>query len=260
MKRPAIMGIVNITPDSFSGDGALSQAAVAHAEALVIAGADIIDLGAESTRPGAMPLNADDEWTRLGPVLEKIVAHPWRVRTRLSVDTRHAQTAARAIELGVNIINDVSGLVDYAMMELLEEHDCDVVVMHALSVPANANITLPDDRDVVAEIVKWKRSITEKAQSRGIAPERLIYDPGIGFGKTAQQSLLLMQSATTLKASGGRWLYGHSRKSFLKLLGADAARDALTLEWSATLAEAGVDYLRVHDVAAHTAMFDAVCT
>lgn len=261
MKRPALMGIVNVTPDSFSGDGRLALAAVEHARALCEAGADIIDFGAESTRPGATALTADEEWARLGPVLEGMIAHPWRARVRLSVDTRHAQTASRALGLGVEIINDVGGLSDPAMVELLAEHECDVVVMHALGVPADPARTIAEDEDVLEVVRLWKHEVTQFVVSRGIAPERLIYDPGIGFGKTATQSLALMLSAGKLVDTGGRWLFGHSRKSFLKLFTDEdaAARDGLTLAFSAQLAEAGVEYLRVHAVARHAALFGRLC-
>lgn len=262
MNRPALMGIVNVTPDSFSGDGQLAEQAVRHAEAQLDAGADILDIGAESTRPGAIPLTADLEWARLEPVLNGIIAQRWRSRVRLSVDTRHAVTAARALALGVDMINDVSGLQDPEMAEILVDHTCDIIVMHALSVPAEPHHMLPPDCDVVAEILRWKKHITERVRAHAIAPERLIYDPGIGFGKTAEQSLRLIEHASELKKSGGRWLYGHSRKSFMGLgpHASTAERDAATQNYSRQLAEAGVDYLRVHDVAGHAAMFEKLCT
>ena len=261
MNRPALMGIVNITPDSFSGDGQLHLQAAQHALQLVAQGADIIDFGAESTRPGAEPLTDEQEWARLGPTLAEALAKDIRTRARISIDTYHAQTASRALDMSIDIINDVSGLDDVAMMDILSEYDCDVVVMHSLGVPADATLTLPTDCDVVARILEWKIAVTQKAAGRGVAKERLGYDPGIGFGKTAEQSLALIEAAATLKASGGRWLYGHSRKSFMKHVGAVdmAARDAMTLEVSERLAEAGVDYLRVHDVAAHEAIFKRLC-
>lgn len=259
MNRPAILGILNLTPDSFSGDGVMAEAALARAKMLADAGADILDIGAESTRPGATPLSADEEWARLSPVLGAIAAQTWRDRVRLSIDTRHAENAARALSLGASIINDVGGLADDAMCEALEEHECDIVVMHALTIPADAAVTLADDADAVAEILAWKTRVTAHASARGIGAHRLIYDPGIGFGKTAEQSLALITRARELKASGGRWLIGHSRKSFMKLF-TDApaeGRDALTLQFSKQLADAGIDYLRVHDVAGHGTMFDA---
>ena len=262
MRRPALMGIVNITPDSFSGDGQLPAQAVQRALELVEQGADIIDFGAESTRPGASPLTADEEWSRLGPVLEWVSAKDIRTRARISIDSYHAPTVARALYSGIDIVNDVSGLDDTAMMDILSEVDCDVVVMHSLGVPADGAVTLPAECDVLAEVLTWKTAVTHKAAGRGVTKERLIYDPGIGFGKTAEQSLVLMNAAAQLKASGGRWLYGHSRKSFMKIVGAEEmpARDAMTLQFSAQLAEAKIDYLRVHDVLAHTAMFERLCT
>lgn len=262
MNRPAIMGIVNVTPDSFSGDGLLADAAVAYARLLMGAGADILDMGAESTRPNAKAIPEEEEWERLKPVLLRITDQEWRPRVRISIDTRHAQTAARALAIGVEIINDVSGLVDDAMLEVLEEHDCDIVVMHALSIPADPKVTWPENTDAVAEILQWKTQVTQHAASRGVASHRLIYDPGIGFGKTAEQSLALVERAAELKHSGGRWLYGHSRKSFMKLL-SDApaeARDELTLQFSEQLACDGIDYLRVHDVVGHVKWFDERCT
>lgn len=258
MNRPAIMGILNITPDSFSGDGIAVSEALARARRLMEEGADILDIGAESTRPGAIPLLPEQEWARLEPALLAMVDQPWRQHVRISIDTRHASTATRVLDLGIDIINDVGALGDAAMAEALEEHECDVVVMHALTLPADPEITLPQGSDVVKEIVKWKASVTHLAESRGIAAHRLIYDPGIGFGKTAEQSLALIQRAAELKASGGRWLFGHSRKSFMKLMTdvPAGARDELTRSFSLQLAQAGVDYLRVHDVAGHVRMFD----
>jgi dihydropteroate synthase len=258
MKRPAIMGILNVTPDSFSGDGQLGSAAVAAAGQLVADGVDVIDIGAESTRPNAVTLDSDAEWARLQPVLSALSLQAWRGRVRISVDTRHAATAARALALGVDIINDVSGLADPAMLALLNAQRCEVVVMHALTVPADPAVTLPADCDVVQEVLRWKTAITTKAMAAGLDPARLVYDPGLGFGKNAPQSLALMLGAAALVGSGGRWLFGHSRKSILKLFSEAAAaeRDDLTLAFSSQLAAAGVHMLRVHAVRRHAALFD----
>lgn len=262
MNAPKLMGILNVTPDSFSGDGVLAeQAAVTKAQALVAAGADIIDVGAESTRPGAMPLSQEEEWERLAPVLTHITAQPWRSKIRLSVDTRHAATAAQALALGVEIINDVGGLSDDGMCALLAQHACDVVVMHSLTIPADKAVILPPGCDPVAEILAWKKQTLKCAETHTVAANRLIFDPGIGFGKTPEQSLALILAAGQLKASGGRWLFGHSRKSFLHLFtpAPAAERDPLTLAFSAQLAAAGIDYLRVHAVAEHRALFEWLC-
>jgi dihydropteroate synthase len=261
MKRPAVMGILNVTPDSFSGDGQLGSAAVAAAERLVAESVDVLDIGAESTRPNAMALDSDAELARLLPVLSALARCSWRGRVRLSVDTRHARTAAQALALGVDIINDVTGLADPGMLGVLRAQPCDVVVMHALTVPVDPSLTLPADCDVVQEILRWKSRMTGAAVAAGLDPARLVYDPGIGFGKTARQSLALMQGASTLVDSGGRWLFGHSRKSFLKLFTqAEAAqRDDLTLAFSAQLAGAGVHILRVHAVGRHVGLFQQLC-
>jgi len=263
------MGILNVTTDSFSGDGQLGRSPIERAAQLDAAGADIVDIGAESTRPWATALDPDTEWQRLGPVLAAVTRQPLpppagqppRRRAAISVDTRHAATAARALELGVDIINDVTGLQDDALLAVLARARCDVVVMHALSVPVDPELTLPVSCDVVHEMLRWKAALQARASSAGLDPARLVFDPGIGFGKTAAQSLNLVHRAGELSGSGGRWLYGHSRKSFLRLFtGAPAgARDDLTLAMSAQLAHAGVHMLRVHDVARHAALFDALC-
>lgn len=262
MMRPALMGIVNVTPDSFSGGGRMGEEAVAYAQQLVLDGADVLDVGAESTRPGATLITPEAEWARLGPVLAAIHAAPWARDVRLSVDTRHPETAERALAAGAAIINDVGGLADPVMLELLANHTNDVVVMHALGLPADPRVTMPAGGDVVAEILAWQVSTMQRAKAYGIAPERLIFDPGIGFGKTAEQSLALMLAAQTFVTHGGRWLFGHSRKSFLTLFSdAPAAdRDPLTLAFSVQLAAALVPYLRVHNVKAHALLMDRLCT
>lgn len=264
MKKPLLMAVLNLTPDSFSDGGAFVQvdAALAQFEQLIADGADIIDIGAESTRPDATPLTHEQEWARLQPVLAKIIQHPSRQKIKISIDTRHAQTAANALAMGVDIINDVGGLRDAPMSAALATSACDIVVMHSLSIPANKAIFWPPETDAVEAILQWKREVIILAESAGIAPERLIFDPGIGFGKTAEQSLALVLQAGQIMRQGGRWLYGHSRKSFLTLFSAvpAAERDALTLAFSAQLAATGVGYLRIHDVVKHRAMLERICT
>lgn len=262
ISRPALMGIVNLTPDSFSGDGRMGEDALNHARAHYLAGADILDIGAESTRPGATPLSAEEEWARLEPFLKAVTEQSWRANVRLSIDTRHADNAGHALAIGVDVINDVSGFADPQMLGTLREANCDIVVMHSLTVPVDPAVCWPQNVDPVVEILRWKADIVARAVEASIAPERLIFDPGLGFGKHPEQSLALALRAGELVASGGRWLIGHSRKSFLKLFAEVAAeeRDGLTLALSAALATAGVPYLRVHHVAAHRRLFDALCT
>lgn len=265
MSRPQLMGIVNRTPDSFSGDGSLSATeTLAHIDVLLAAGAQVIDLGAESTRPGAGAITEEEEWKRLKPILEKLSKHPARNDFWLSLDSYRPTTVQRAIELGIDMVNDVTGLRSDAMLQVLSKWDGNVVVMHALTVPADPEITWDESVDAVAEILRWKQAILQRAASVSIDSTRLIFDPGIGFGKTAAQSLALIAHTNELVDSGGRWLIGHSRKSFLKTLAAPeagaTARDDATLALSALLAQTGVHFLRVHDVVRHKTLLDSVCT
>lgn len=253
MSRPKLVGIVNLTPDSFSGDGRSGGDAINHAMSLVESGADLLDIGAESTRPGATPLTAEEEWARLSPFLEN-----YRGKAKLSIDTYHPANAAK---LSAHIINDVSGLRDPEMLKVAAGQKNDIIVMHSLTVPADKAVVWPNDVNPVAEILKWKSEVIDCACAVRIKPERLIFDPGLGFGKTPEQSLALALAARDLVASGGRWLIGHSRKSFLSLFSDAPAsdRDALTLMFSTLLANAGIHYLRVHNVEAHRKLFERLC-
>ena len=250
-----IMGILNLTPDSFSdGRNITPEAACEAFLRLVEEGAEIVDIGAESTRPGATPVSAEEEWERLRAPLETMVSHPDRSRVQLSIDTRHASTAARVLDYGIEIINDVSGLHDEAMRRVLARASCEVVVMHSLTIPADPSVTLPADADPVATLQAWKEQRERSLAAAGIDPVRIIFDPGIGFGKTAAQSLDLLARMSELVDGGGRWLIGHSRKSFLRTVGAaenPIARDPETLAFSRRLMDIPVDILRVHDVASH---------
>lgn len=257
-----LMGIVNRTRDSFSGDGSLSlDETLQRIDQLIADGADIIDLGAESTRPGATPLSEKEEWTRLEPVLKKLKGHPKRAGFLLSLDSYHARTVAKALEYGIDIVNDVSGLSTDAMLQVLSRWDGDIIVMHSLTVPADPEITWEESTDPVAEILRWKQSILQRGATVNIDSTRIIFDPGIGFGKTTKHSLELVNRAEELVDSGGRWLVGHSRKRFLAPAEGDStkARDAATLALSEAMAKAGVHILRVHDVARHDAMLDELC-
>lgn len=261
MNRPQIMGIINRTPDSFSGDGSVSvPETLARIDAMLEQGADIIDLGAESTRPGAPAIGEVEEWARLEPVLKALAKHPSRNEFYLSLDSHRAATVEKALGYGIELVNDVSGLRSDAMLQVLSGCDTDVVVMHALTVPADPEITWDAGVDAVAEILRWKQAMLQRAASVNIDSTRLIFDPGIGFGKTAAQSLNLLAHAGELVDSGGRWLIGHSRKSFMKALAAEPDdRDGPTLAMSALLAQTGVHILRVHEVARHKALLDSLC-
>ena len=248
---PLWMGILNFTPDSFSDGGQLARqddVAMRLAQ-FEKAQVQIIDVGAESTRPGARPVTPAEEWARLQPHLELIQAvnknrifRPW-----ISVDTRHPETAVRAIELGVDIVNDVSGARHPGLLEAVRGSNCQYVLMHSLSVPADPSQTLSGD-DPVGELREWFDEKVEQLLRQGLAMDRVILDPGIGFGKTAAQSWQLLAGVKEFMELPLRILVGHSRKSLFDLWGKTAApdRDAETLGVSLQLAQKGVDILRVH--------------
>ncbi len=257
---PLWMGIVNVTPDSFSDGGRFETlpAADAHVDALVEAGASFIDVGAESTRPGATPLDADAEWERLervlGPLIDKHALAP--LRPRFSLDTYHAATARRALALGVDVINDVGGLTSPEMLELAATSDRDWIAMHNLGLPADRARTLPADRDPVAEVERWLERRLDEWQRAGLDLGRILFDPGIGFGKNPLQSLRLLRGIERFERYGLRILVGHSRKSFMHGLTANTAdRDLFTIGASLRLCSRNVEVLRVHDVAANVAAY-----
>lgn len=258
---PVWMGIVNLTPDSFSDGGELGDDARvdAHIDALYAAGAEIVDLGAESTRPGATPLSADDEWQRLEPALTRLASR-YRgavLRPHVSIDTYHPETARRAIELGVDIINDVSGLGSEAMLDLAATTGKEFVAMHNLGVPADKTRTLPANEDPTAAVERWLEQRLDLWQRAGLDVGRIVFDPGIGFGKNALQSQRLLRDVERFHRFGLRLLVGHSRKSFMHhVTPADRnERDLFTIGASLKLCAAGVDVLRVHNVAAHAAAY-----
>jgi 2-amino-4-hydroxy-6-hydroxymethyldihydropteridine diphosphokinase / dihydropteroate synthase len=258
---PLWMGIVNLTPDSFSDGGELGDDASAEARAAKLAadGAELVDLGAESTRPGATPLAPDEEWARLEPVLGRLVDR-YRgalLRPRVSVDTYHAETARRALALGADIVNDVSGLTAPAMIELAAASGADFVAMHNLGLPADKARVLPADQDPTAAVEQWLEQRIGEWERAGLDLARVVFDPGIGFGKNALQSLRLLRNVERFHRFGLRLLVGHSRKSFMHRVAAAGRddRDLFTIGASLNLCRAGVDILRVHNVAAHTAAY-----
>jgi dihydropteroate synthase len=250
-----LIGILNLTPDSFSDGGRYDapEAAYASAQEMMEAGATVIDVGAESTRPNATPLSAKEEWRRLSPVLADLVSLANAQRVSISVDTRHAATAASAIRLGAHWMNDVSCGACPRLLEEVAASDAHYVAMHSLTVPADPAVVLPSDKPASAYVKEALLRFLEHLERLGIPRDRVITDVGLGFGKTADQSLALLWDAPRIKeALGCRMLVGHSRKSFLMRASAEShARDAMTLLASNYLMHRGMDYLRVHDVGAH---------
>ncbi|MDQ7092809.1 dihydropteroate synthase [Desulfosporosinus sp. PR] len=241
-ERTLIMGILNITPDSFSDGGRFFnlEAALAQAERLVEEGADILDIGAESTRPGHFEVSAEEEWQRLEPIVKALLE---RVNVPLSIDTYKANVAAKALEAGAHIINDVWGLQkDPDMARVVGEYGVPVVVMH--------NQIGTDYQCLLGDILTFLRQSIELAEAHGLAGDQIIVDPGIGFGKTLEQNLEVMSRLAEFKSLGHPVLLGTSRKSMIgKTLNLNV-EDRLegTLATSVLGAAAGVDIIRVHDV------------
>lgn len=246
-----LMGIVNLTPDSFSDGGQFDSvsAAVEYALKLAEEGADILDIGGESTRPGATPVALDDELSRVVPVVRELVR---QTRTPVSIDTSKAEVARQCLEAGAAIVNDISGLAfDADMPRICRESACGVIVMHIQGTPQTMQVA-PHYDDVIVDLCQHFTRRLSELEAAGIARERIVVDPGIGFGKTAEHNLQLLSHIENFHALGRPVLIGHSRKRFLKkVLGRDIEeRDAGTLGVSLALAAQGTDVLRVHDVRA----------
>ncbi|MDX1901604.1 MAG: dihydropteroate synthase [Gammaproteobacteria bacterium] len=257
---PQLMGIVNVTPNSFSDGGQFHSAheALQHIEHLIQTGAEIIDIGAEATNPKATKLDAETEWQRLEPILIALAQQKknFLLPVKISIDTRHASVAERALDLDVDWINDVSGLEDPFMLKIIAEKNCDVVIMHHLGIPVNPAVTLPENENPTDIILKWAEQRIATLQAQGIPTENIIFDPGIGFGKTAQQSLQLIQEITRFQSLGTRMLVGHSRKRFLDIFTPKnfSERDLETAALSIQYLRQ-VDYLRVHQTETHARLF-----
>lgn len=248
LDRPLVMGIVNLTPDSFSGDGVGASVALAvgHARAQLDAGADILDLGAESTRPGAPTVSAAEELARLLPVLREVVT--WGVP--ISVDTYKPEVMRIALEEGCSMINDISGLRDPRALATVAASDCGVCVMHMQGLPGNMQ-DAPSYAEVVEEVNAELQIMVARCRQAGIADARLVLDPGFGFGKTVAHNFSLFRGLTVTTALGFPVLAGVSRKSMLgAITGREAAgRMPASIVAAVLAAQRGAAILRVHDVA-----------
>jgi dihydropteroate synthase len=243
------MGIVNVTPDSFSDAGRYfsPDTAIDHGLRLADEGADILDIGGESTRPYASPIDAEEELRRVIPVVEELAK---RCQKPISIDTSKAIVASEALDAGVEIVNDVTGLEgDPRMIELVAERGPGVCVMHMQGTPQTMQVQ-PTYTDVVAEIVEYLCRRRDVLIQHGVDPSRICVDPGIGFGKTHQHNLTLMAHCDAFHETGQPVLFGHSRKGFIgKVLGDNAAdRTFGTVGAAMVLAQRGIQIIRVHDV------------
>ncbi|HVJ98328.1 MAG TPA: dihydropteroate synthase [Acidimicrobiia bacterium] len=248
LPRRALMGIVNVTPDSFSDGGQFLDpaAAIAHGQALADAGAAILDIGGESTRPGAEPVSAAEELARVLPVVRALAAGPVPV----SIDTAKAEVAAAALDAGARMVNDVSGGVDPEMLPLVARTGAAYVTMHMRGTPRTMQ-QLTDYDDVVRDVARELRARVDNALAAGIARDGLLADPGIGFAKTLEHNVALLRALPEIaSATGVPMVVGTSRKSFLARLAGDEGRDDATLATTVWSFEHGAAMVRVHDVAA----------
>ena len=254
--EPVIMGILNVTPDSFHDGGAYTtiEDAVARADAMIAEGAKIIDIGGESTRPGAESVPPETERERVLPVIEALSSRD----VMLSIDTRRAGVADAAIAAGADMINDVSGLGDPEMRFVAAERDVPIVVMHSIHTPVIPDRKVTYD-DVVEDVIAELRERVLLAEKAGLDRSQIIVDPGIGFGKRAAESFTLLGRCGELSALGCPLMIGHSNKSMFDLIDQPAgARDAATTAGTAIGVAAGADIVRVHDVAPNLAALRAV--
>lgn len=249
LERPLVMGIVNLTPDSFS-DGSLyleADAAIAHARALVAEGADMLDLGAESTRPGAQPVSAEIELQRLLPVLEAMRD----AGVPLSVDTFKPEVMRRVLDAGADMINDICGFRQPGALQAVAGSRCGLCAMHMQGEPRTMQ-QAPQYHDVVAEVRGFLQERLDTLLGAGVDPARIALDPGFGFGKTAAQNYLLLNRLTELRIGRYPLLLGLSRKSMLGHVIGRQPAERLAGSIAAALAAVarGAEILRVHDVAA----------
>lgn len=250
VSRPLVMGIVNVTPDSFSDGGHFldPEAAIAHSRALIEQGADLLDIGGESSRPGSVPVSVEEELRRVLPVVRELVS----TNVPLSIDTTKPEVADQALHAGAHLINDISALNDSTLGEVVRRHRAGLVLMHMKGTPATMQVN-PSYDDVVAEVVDFLEARLQRATDLGIAESQVVLDPGIGFGKTLEHNLRLLAELAELGRCGRPVLLGVSRKRFLgTLLGRDVHErlpGALACICHA-MASRSAQVFRVHDVAA----------
>jgi dihydropteroate synthase len=261
LPRPSVMGVLNVTPDSFSDGGRFADAAaaVAQAQAMARDGAAIVDVGGESTRPGSLGISARDELARVLPVLESLAEAGSPVP--ISVDTSKAEVARRALELGAVMVNDVTALrADAGLADVVGEHGALVCLMHMLGEPRTMQES-PRYDDVVSDVAAFLEARLAEAVRAGIPEERICLDPGIGFGKTTRHNIELLLGLRTIAALGRPVLVGVSRKRFLARITGDEEGTVGPLAASVAVAvlsyERGASVIRAHDVREHVEALEA---
>ncbi len=254
---PSLMGILNATPDSFSDGGQFANplSVKSFFQDVDTYNIPIIDIGAESTRPGAELQSPNNEWKRLEPILTMYSEYfgNRHLKPKLSLDTRHSATVQKALPYGVSIINDVSGFEDKAMAELIQSHNLEYILMHNLGIPANPQKTLSQQIDATNEVLLWTEQKLNQMEKLKVPLNKVILDPGIGFGKMALHSFQLLQNIEAFLKFNQKILIGHSRKSFMNMFAKKdfSLRDPETLGISLYLINKKVDIIRVHDAVLH---------
>jgi dihydropteroate synthase len=256
-----LVGILNVTPDSFSDGGKFNslENAIFHLKKMLNDGADMIDIGAESTRPGFTPVSVEEEWKRLQELLPKIIHevknfnHENNKKVTTSIDTRHFETAKKAYELGVDIINDVDGLIDDRTIDFIAQNNITTILMHNLKVPAIEETLINKHLNLIVEIIKWAQEKISYLIQKGVKKSQLIFDVGIGFGKNSLQSIRILKNIDEFRVLELPLYVGHSKKSFLEAIdfseiGENLDRAEKTLVISDYLIKKNIDFIRVHDV------------
>ncbi len=256
--RTKIVGILNITPDSFSDGGKFSslENAVLQLKKMIDEGADIIDIGAESTRPNATPISAQEEWSRLEKILPTLIfeikKHP---QIKSSIDSYHFENIKKSYELGIDIVNDVSGLIDEKIIDFVAQNNITTILMHNLAIHANPDLVVNQNIDINDEIIEMMQEKIAALTKKGIKKSQLIFDPGIGFAKDARQSISILKNINSYRILGLPIYVGHSKKRFLDSLDISGNRAEKTLAVSKYLIERDVDFIRIHDVLQHKKLF-----
>lgn len=252
------MGILNVTPDSFYDGGRYADTDTAYEHAVQMAeeGADIIDVGGESTRPGSKPVSAAEEIDRVCPVIERISR---AVSIPLSIDTTKSSVAQEAVKAGATIINDISGLTfDPGIIKVAAEHNTGLIVSHIRGIPENMQKNTSYD-DLLQDILDFLKLSSENAVQSGVAREKIIIDPGIGFGKSLEQNYIILNNIHLLRGTGFPVLVGLSRKSLIgRIYNADEDRLPATIALNAAAVMHGADIVRVHDVKANRLALDSI--
>jgi dihydropteroate synthase len=259
-----IVGILNITPDSFSDGGQFNSFdnAILHLKQMLENGADMIDIGAESTRPNSTPISDKEEWQRLEKILPQIIfeVRKYNQQTgtavQTSIDSYHFKTIENAWKLGVDVINDVSGLVDEKIIDFIAKNNITTILMHNLAIHARPDLVINPYINITEEILNWAQEKIIFLEKKGVKKSQLIFDPGIGFSKNAEQSIRILKNIDAYRILGLPLYIGHSKKGFLDKIdcsdfggdGYDLDRAQKTLLVSKYLIAKNVEYLRVHDV------------